>query len=244
MPERTSTESETESEACESEIRFSYDSLHDFVGPANRICTLTGLLIRQYGERLGPDANGLVDLIEDSKSRLQILGEGLRRYAQIVDTPSTLELRDANALFVTSLAPIKSMILDSGASVSQDRLPELLCDGAQIGYVFTSLVENAIKFRSSAPPRIHVAAISSGDNWTFAVRDNGIGIDPKHHRRIFKMFKRVHNDGYPGAGVGLTITEAILRRRGGRIWVESELGSGATFFFTLPCARPTGGERA
>lgn len=215
-------------------IRLSYGSLHDLAGPANQLCTLTSLLIKQYGDRLGPDADALIDLIRGSMSRLQNLMDGFRLYAQVAGKKAPEQACDANALMESALAALRTAIQENGVEVTYDRLPELHCDAAQIGYVFTCLVENAIKFHGSEPPKIQISAISSGDFWILAVRDNGIGIDPKHHRSIFEMFKRVHPDRYPGVGVGLAIAEHIVETHGGKIWVESELGRGATFLFTLP----------
>ncbi len=221
--------------AAEAEnIRLSYDSLHDLVSPANQLCTLTGLLIKQYGERLGPEADALVGLIQGSASRLQNLVAGFRLYAQIMGQTRPQEPCDANALLASALLPIQRAIHDSGAVISHDRLPEIHGDRTQLGIVFSNLVDNAIKFRSQEPPRIRIEATAQPGMWIFAVRDNGIGIDSRYHRRIFEMFKRVHNDGYPGAGVGLPIAEQIIARHGGTMWVESELGRGAAFFFSLP----------
>jgi light-regulated signal transduction histidine kinase (bacteriophytochrome) len=215
-------------------IPLSYDSLHDLVSPANQVCTLTSLLLKEYGNRLGPEADALVGLIQGSMGRLQNLVGGFRLYAQIVGRAAPYEACDATSLLAGALGSLQTALHGSGATVTQDRLPELPCDPAQISYLFASLLDNAIKFRSQQPPKIHISAVGNDDQWTFAIRDNGIGIEAKYHRRIFDLFKRVHNDAYPGAGVGLAIAERVVQRHGGRIWVESDLGSGATFFFSLP----------
>jgi light-regulated signal transduction histidine kinase (bacteriophytochrome) len=215
-------------------VRLTYGSMHDLVSPANQICSLTGLLIRQYGDRLGPDAGEMLDLIQGSVNRLQKLLAGFRTYAQIAGQKAPLQLCDGNDLLTASLSSLKPVIDENGASVTRDDLPELYCDPAQITFVFLSLMENSIKFRSQARPEIHVSAVSDEDMSTLVVRDNGIGIDSRNHRRIFEMFKRVHNERYSGAGVGLAIVERIVQRHGGQIWVDSELGQGATFSFSLP----------
>jgi signal transduction histidine kinase len=108
------------------------------------------------------------------------------------------------------------------------------CDPSQISCVFANLIENAIKFRSEHRPEIYLSVTPEQNSWVFAVRDNGIGIDPRHSERIFSIFKRIHDASYPGAGVGLAITRQVIKQHGGRTWVESKLGSGATFYFTLP----------
>ena len=219
---------------AEERVPLSYDSLHDLVGPINQISSLTGLLLKQYGDRLGPDAEVMIGLLQSSVNRLQNLLAGFRTYTRIVNEKGPMQLCDGNALLSGSLTSMQAAIEESGASVTHGEIPELYCDPAQIAYLLTSLIENALKFRGQGPCEIHVSAVANDGRWILSVRDNGIGIDPKFHKRIFEMFKRVHNEQYPGAGVGLTIAERIIQRHGGTIWLESELGRGATFFFSLP----------
>jgi light-regulated signal transduction histidine kinase (bacteriophytochrome) len=101
--------------------------------------------------------------------------------------------------------------------------------------VFQNLIANAIKFHGSNPPKIHISAHKDEKEWKFAVTDNGIGIDPEYQKQIFEVFKRLHTrEEYPGSGIGLSVSQKIIRRHGGNIWVESELGKGSTFYFTIP----------
>ena len=153
---------------------------------------------------------------------------------QVLGSPISYRRCDANTLLAGALVSIQPAIEQNQAMVSQDPLPELYCDPNQISYAFASLMQNSIKFRCDLRPEIHVSATADQNVWVFSVRDNGIGIDPRHKDRIFGVFKRIHNEGYPGAGVGLAITRQIVERHGGRIWVESQLGLGATFSFSLP----------
>ena len=131
---------------------------------------------------------------------------------------------DANLLLAAALELVRPAIDRSGAQVTHDALPGLYCDPTQISQTFANLIDNSIKFRGESRPEIHVSAQADGDAWIYSFRDNGMGIDPRHSERIFGVFKRIHNDGYPGAGVGLAIAKKIVEGHGGRIWVESALG--------------------
>ena len=134
-----------------------------------------------------------------------------------------------------ALANLKTTIEHSGAVVTHDPLPRVVHDKLLLAQLFQNLIGNAIKFHVEAPPRIHVSARQEGEEWDLAVRDNGIGIDPQYAERIFTIFQRLHTrEEYSGTGIGLAICKKIVERRGGRIWVESQPGSGSTFYFTIP----------
>jgi chemotaxis family two-component system sensor kinase Cph1 len=126
-------------------------------------------------------------------------------------------------------------IEETGAVVTHDSLPTVTADDSLLGQLFQNLIGNAIKFRGNEPPFIHISASRNGSGWTFSIRDNGIGIAPEDAERIFVIFQRLHRrEEYPGTGIGLAVCKKIVEYHGGRIWVESELGKGATFYFTLP----------
>ena len=119
--------------------------------------------------------------------------------------------------------------------MTHETLPTVFADKNQMLQVFQNLITNAIKFRGDEPPEIGISAKQNGEKWIFAVKDNGIGIDPKHQRQIFEVFKRLHTkEEYPGTGIGLSIINKIITHHGGQIWVESELRKGSTFYFTIP----------
>jgi light-regulated signal transduction histidine kinase (bacteriophytochrome) len=133
------------------------------------------------------------------------------------------------------LANLEIVIEENEATVSHGSLPEVMADSSQLAQVFQNMIINGIKFRSEEAPIIDVYAEKKANEWVFSVQDNGIGIDPQYSERIFEVFKRLHGkEEYPGTGIGLAVCKKIVERHGGRIWVESELCKGSTFYFTLP----------
>ncbi|MDQ1252269.1 MAG: hypothetical protein QG646_1387, partial [Euryarchaeota archaeon] len=145
------------------------------------------------------------------------------------------EPTDSEFILNQTLSNLELYIRQNNASVSHDPLPEVIADSTQLAQVFQNLIINGIKFNSGARPRIHISSERKAKEWIFSVKDNGIGIDPQYAEKIFEVFKRLHNkEKYPGTGIGLAICKKIIERHGGRIWVESELGKGSIFYFTLP----------
>src|SRR5262249_52523091 len=139
----------------------------------------------------------------------------------------------------TALSNLKVAVEESGAVVTQDPLPTVYADSGQLIQLFQNLIGNGLKFRGPASPRIHVGAREKNGEWVLSVSDNGIGIEPQYFERIFVIFQRLHTrEEYPGTGIGLALCKRIVERHGGRIWVESAPGQGATFYFTLPVTCP------
>ena len=222
--------------ADECYVALSAGALHDLVGPVNQIRWMVDLILKKHRDKLDKDDEVLFAFMQSSTERLQLLTSGLRTYMRAVGQPQPPDHFDANTVLSQALAGIRQVIEQSEARITYDTLPELYGDPNQICIALMNLIENSIKFRGDEKPRIHVKAISEGCLWLFSVCDNGIGIDPRHHDRVFDVFKRVHNGTYPGAGVGLAIAKHVIERHRGAIWVESRPGQGSTFFFTLPMA--------
>ena len=215
-------------------VPLTTDSLHDLASPVNQIGSIMDLILKKHAGALDDDAKVLFGYLQNATARLQNLLGGLRTFMQMVGAPPARRRSDGNELLTAARAMLQHAIVQSDALMTCDPLPELYCDPSQITYVLVILIDNAIKFRGERRAEIHVSAISGKKNWVLSVRDNGIGIDPRYAKRIFAAFKRIHNDDYPGSGVGLAIAKRIMERHGGRIWVESELGQGATFLLELP----------
>ena len=133
-----------------------------------------------------------------------------------------------------SLSNLKLSIEENEVKITNDPFPILMADPSQMVQIFQNLIGNAIKFRGEENPEIHITAEEGEDEWIFRVTDNGIGIDPEHSERIFRVFQRLHEmDRFPGTGIGLSICQKIVERHGGEIWVDSRPGKGSTFCFTL-----------
>ena len=169
---------------------------------------------------------------------MQRLIEDLLAFSRLGTRGATPVPTEAGTALDGALAGLKLATDEAGATITHDPLPTVLADPGQLEHLFANLVGNALKFRGPEPPRVHIGASQDGapgGRWLFSVRDNGIGIDPQYFERIFVIFQRLHErDAYPGTGIGLAICKKIVERHGGRVWVESAPGRGATFLFTLP----------
>jgi PAS domain S-box-containing protein len=218
--------------------QFAYAASHDLSEPLRMVSSYVQLLARRYSAKLDEDANEFIGFAVDGAARMQALIDGLLLYSRAGTSEYELEPVDVSEVLDATLLMLKTAIEESGAEVTADPLPTVLGDANQLSQLLQNLVANAIKFVEDGPPRIHVSAEKEGDEWHFAVSDNGIGIDPAHAERIFNVFQRLHGRGeYPGSGIGLAICKRIVERHGGRIWVEPGIEGGSSFNFTIPVAR-------
>ncbi|MGB7760780.1 MAG: ATP-binding protein [Bryobacteraceae bacterium] len=214
--------------------QFAYVASHDLQEPLRMVASYTQLLARRYQGKLGQDADEFIAFAVDGAKRMQNLINDLLAYSRVGTKGSELRLTDAEAALSSALVNVRAAIEDSGAVIRHSPLPIVYADPVQLVQVFQNLLGNAIKFHGGAPPEIDVAREETPEEWSFSVHDNGIGIDPKHADRIFQVFQRLHNrKDYPGTGIGLAICKKIAERHGGRIWVVSQPGQGATFHFTI-----------
>ena len=215
--------------------QFAYVASHDLQEPLRTMASFAQLLQQRYQGKLDANADDFIHFIVDGATRMQGLIQDLLAYSRVGSRGKNFVPTDCTTVCDQAVANLQMAVTESGAVVTHDSLPTVQGDGAQLIQVFQNLVGNSLKFRDSQAPRIHVAAERKASEWVFAVKDNGIGIDPQYADRIFEVFQRLHNrTEYPGSGIGLAITKKIVERHGGHIWVESQPNQGATFFFTLP----------
>lgn len=215
--------------------QFAYAVSHDLREPVRMIVSYAQLLERRYQAQVDGDGADFMRYIMEAAQRMdRLLGDLLTYSHQFHAADQPLELVQPEGALQGALLMIDKAVQESGAQVTNDPLPSVLFDFGQLTQLFRQLISNSITFRSSEAPTIHVSAQDTGDAIQFSVRDNGIGIDPRYHQQIFGVFKRLQGREFPGTGIGLAIAKRIVEQCGGRIWVESELGHGATFKFTVP----------
>jgi PAS domain S-box-containing protein len=215
--------------------QFVYIASHDLKEPLRMVAIFTQFLADRYVGRLDSDADEFIAFALDGCNRMNRLIEDLLTYSQTNAGKKALDSISCEIPLNEALANLLFRIEGSGAVVTCDALPVLRIDRSQLVTVFQNLIGNAIKYHGTEPPRIHVSAAKSAGVWTFSVRDNGLGIDPRHFERIFVLFQRLHARGeFEGTGMGLAICKKIIDRVGGRIWVESQPEKGSTFHFSLP----------
>ena len=215
--------------------QFAYVASHDLQEPLRMVTGYTQLLAKRYGGSLDQKAREYIGFAVDGAKRMQGLIEDLLTYSRVGSKGKTFASTNCEAVLEKTLVALRVGIQECGATVTHDPLPTVIGDEFQLGQLFQNLLGNAIKYRNNNAPQVHVSCRQEAEQWIFAVKDNGIGIDPQYRERIFQIFQRLHTrEEYEGSGIGLAICKKIVERHGGKIWVESELGAGATFYFTIP----------
>jgi PAS domain S-box-containing protein len=222
---------------------FAYSASHDFQEPLRMVSAYSAMLRRKYGSKLDEKAHRYLSYLTEGSARMERLLRDLRAFTHASTHSEPAPQIDANAILRKALTNLQVAIDESRAEVTFGSLPTVCLHEFQLEQLFQNIVGNAIHYRSGAVPRIHITAEPDGEAWRFAIQDNGIGIAAEYKEKIFGLFKRLHNAAdYSGSGMGLAICQRIIERAGGRIWVESQLGKGSTFFFTLPAAKPSSAD--
>lgn len=217
---------------------FAYVASHDLQEPLRTIASFTQLLKRRYENKLDSDADEFMNYIVDAAVRMKEQIEGLLEYSRVATKGKEFELVDLNKILNITLQSINTSIKESSAEIAVEELPNVMGDAGQLQRVFQNLISNAIRFRKCEETlKIHISHYKDIDKneYVFSIEDNGIGIEEQYMERIFTIFQRLHTrDEYKGTGIGLSIVKMIIERHGGRVWVESELDKGSTFYFTIP----------
>jgi PAS domain S-box-containing protein len=214
---------------------FAYVASHDLQEPLRMVASYTQLLARRYKGRLDSDADEFIAYAVDGCNRMQELIQDLLSYSRVGANTDAMRQTSCEDALARAVKNLQATIEASKAIVEHDPLPVIDTDGTRLAQVFQNLIGNAIKYRGAELPQIHISARQAGREWIFSVRDNGMGIESQYFDRIFVIFQRLHGQKeYQGTGIGLAMCKKIVNRLGGRIWVESELAKGSTFYFALP----------
>lgn len=220
--------------------QFAYVASHDLQEPLRMVSSYMDLVAERYRGKLDAKADLYIGYAVDGAIRMKAMIKDLLTYSQVGRKDGTLELTDCRAVVEAVLANLQQVIQERDAKIVFDGLPIVQADKGQLTHVFQNLLSNALKFCDGKPPRVHIRANRRNKEWVFAVQDNGIGIAPEYHERIFTIFQRLHTrEEYPGTGIGLAVCKKVVERHHGRMWLESQPSEGTTFYFTLPQEQPS-----
>ena len=214
--------------------QFAYVASHDLQAPLRSVIGFSQLLKRKYHDRFDAEGREFLDFVDGSARHMQALINGLLEFSRVGSQGPDFVQVNCEAVLQKVETQLAAVISERGARITHDPLPTLMASELELNQLLQNLIGNGLKFQKGAEPRVHVSARRDGRAWEFSVQDWGIGISPDHQERIFQIFQRLHSsDEYSGTGIGLAICQKIVQRHGGRIWVNSEAGKGATFHFTI-----------
>jgi light-regulated signal transduction histidine kinase (bacteriophytochrome) len=214
--------------------QFAYAASHDLQEPLRTISLFSKLLSTRYKGALDLQADEYLKFVESAAQQMGALLEDLSVYIQLPVQPKDFEPVDLNEILRHTLSMFQGAMNESQAAITSGNLPEVQGTAAQLGLVFQHLIGNALKYHGSDPPLIHVDADRAEDQWILSVKDNGIGFPQQYAEQVFGLFKRLNKRDFPGTGLGLAICKRIVDVHGGRMWADSKLDVGSTFYFTIP----------
>ncbi|MEM7553108.1 MAG: ATP-binding protein [Cyanobacteria bacterium P01_A01_bin.84] len=214
--------------------QFGYIVSHDLREPLRMVTSFSKLLAQRYSGQLDAEADQIINFAVDGAERMESLIQDLLAYSRVDSQGRKFQSVNCEELLDRALSNLHLAIKETNAQIIRDALPTVVGDGTQLIQLFQNLIANALKYHGTELPIIQIGVTAELEQWLFWVKDNGIGIDPQYSDRIFQIFQRLHTrQEYPGTGTGLAICHKIIKRHQGKIWVESEVGEGATFYFTL-----------
>jgi signal transduction histidine kinase len=215
--------------------QFAYVASHDLQEPLRTVSLYLQLIEKHYNDKLDNDGREFINFAVDGATRMRDLINALLLYSRVDTKTQNFTQVDSQKAFEEACKLLAVAIAEADATITHDPLPQIRADEQLVIQLFQNLISNGIKYRSSRKPEIHIGARHEKDEWVFCIQDNGIGIEKQYLERIFIIFQRLHNrDDYPGTGIGLAVCKKAVDLHGGRIWAESEIGKGTTFYFTLP----------
>lgn len=218
--------------------QFAKITAHDLQEPLRTVQGFAKLLAENCKDSIGKDGSEFIDYILDGVQRMQLLIQSVLLHSQIPTESAPNSFADCNSVIDEVISNLSASLTETSASIEVGSLPNVAVERTQVLQLFQNLLSNSIKYRSETAPQVSISAEASANEWLFSFVDNGIGIDPKYAENVFDMFSRLNGKAkYPGTGIGLAICKKIVTSHGGNIWVESKLGQGSIFLFTLPAIR-------
>ncbi|AFM25310.1 sensor histidine kinase [Desulfomonile tiedjei] len=215
--------------------QFAYVASHDLQEPLRTVASALQLFEKKHRGKFDKDSDQLIDFAVDGARRMRALIQDLLAYSRLNTRGQAFGPVDMKEVLNQSIKNLRSLIEEKGAEITCNHMPILMGDPIQLIQLLQNLIGNALKFGPAISPKVHVSAQQNGNEWIFSVKDNGIGIQQKYFERIFVIFQQLSKKGpFHGTGIGLAVVKKIVERHHGRVWVESEVGTGSTFYFTIP----------
>jgi len=225
--------------------QFAYVASHDLQEPLRAVAGFLTLIVSKNKDKFDPETDAWITHAVEGAQRMRTLINDLLSYARVESQGKALVPTDCNRALEQAKNNLSVLIDETQCVIDSDKLPTVIGDEGQLAQLFQNLIGNAIKFQAEQKPHVVIRVLERHSEWTFSIKDNGIGFEEEHAKRIFVIFQRLHGrDEYKGTGIGLALCKKIVQRHGGRIWAQSEPGKGSTFYFTIPVVAGGPGEYA